>query len=487
MKNYKKIYERAVWLVALGILFLSSAGALGADEPPNRPNIVVCLADDWGWPHASAYGDATVRTPVFDRLGAEGVLFEKAFVSSPSCTPSRNAMLTGQDFYRLGEGANLWSALDVEHPNFVQLLKEDGYEIAHYRKAWGPGKYKAGGYEAFPIGPWKGPERFLEERDPEKPFLYWFGTHDPHRPYDTGIGKASGIDVDGIEVPGFLPDAPEVRGDIADYYFEVERWDREVGEFMQRLEAEGILENTIFIVTGDHGMPFPRAKSNLYDYGTRVPLVIWWPAEWAAQARSEALVSLNDIAPTVLEAAGADVPEAMTGRSLVPLLEEDSSFEPRDFIVFGRERHNTSQMPPSLAGYPSRAIRTPDWLLLLNLEPERWPMGVPGGATLPSGHTWDQGRFLDAGSGPTKEVLMESFNDHENRQYWNWAFAKRPAVELYHVPTDPFQLNNLAEDPEQEARIKSLKADLIGYLEATGDPRFTEEAVIFDTAPYRWP
>lgn len=476
----KRLRHLPFTAIAVGLAALPAVGA-------ERPNILICVADDWGWPHAGVYGDPVAETPVFDRLADEGVVFNKAFVSSPSCTPSRNAMLTGQDFYRLGEGANLWSTLDVQHPNFVQMLQDDGYDIAHYRKAWGPGKPAVGGYEQHPMGPWKGPERFLEEWPRDQPFLYWFGTHDPHRPYDTGSGIANGVDAAAIELPGFLPDTPEVRSDLADYYFEVQRWDREIGEMLERLRAEGVLDNTLVIVTSDNGMPFPRAKSNLYDYGTRVPLVIWWGDRIKPRDPLDLFVSLNDIAPTVLEAAGLEIPEVMTGRSLMPLLTGQADPAERDFAVFGRERHNTSQMPPSTAGYPSRALRLDDWLLILNLEPQRWPMGVPGGATLPSGHTWDQGRFLDAGSGPTKEVLMESFNDHENRKYWNLAFAKRPAVELYHIPEDPFQISNLADDPAHAERVEAMKARLIAYLAATEDPRFSEAEVIFDSAPYRWP
>lgn len=457
-------------------------------KSPERPNILICVADDWGWPHAGVYGDTTVKTPVFDRIGREGLLFDRAFASSPSCTPSRNAILAGQDFYRLGEGANLWSAFDIAYPNFIYRLKDAGYEIAHSRKAWGPGKFKLGGYDEHPMGPWKGPERFLKELDRSKPFVYWFGTPDPHRPFEPGQGVAGGIDPEAIEVPAFLPDDPAVRGDLADYYFAVQRWDREVGEMMDRLQAEGLLENTIVVITSDQGMPFPRAKGNLYDYGVRVPLAIYWPSGLKQSARVESFVSLIDLAPTLLEAAGVAVPESMTGRSLLPLLQgEAKPKSPREFVVFGRERHNTAQMPPSLAGYPSRAIRTDDWLLILNLEPDRWPAGVPGGATLPSGHTWDQGRFLDVGTGPTKEVLMESFNDHENRHHWHLAFGKRPAVELYQVAEDPFQLHDLAEAPEHQERVDALKTKLIDYLKATGDPRFTEEEVIFDTTPYRWP
>ena len=117
------------------------------------PNIVFCLADDWGWPHAGAYGDRVVKTPVFDRLAKEGVLFEHAYVSVPSCTPCRNSILTGQQFYRLKQGANLYGALPVGEPNFMFLLRASGYEIGHWRKAWGPGNFEQAGYTEHPCGP----------------------------------------------------------------------------------------------------------------------------------------------------------------------------------------------------------------------------------------------------------------------------------------------------------------------------------------------
>ena len=154
-----------------------------------RPNILFALADDWGWPHAGAYGDKVVKTPAFDRIAREGVLLRHAFVSSPSCTPCRNSIITGQQFYRLGQGANLWSTLDVEHPNFLFLLRDAGYEIGHWRKAWGPGDYTVGGYREHPCGPEGQFDDFLANRDESKPFCFWFGTSDPHRPYQEGSGR----------------------------------------------------------------------------------------------------------------------------------------------------------------------------------------------------------------------------------------------------------------------------------------------------------
>ena len=147
------------------VVFLLFALALSGEViAGERPNILFCLADDWGWPHAGAYGDPVVKTPTIDRLAREGVLFEYAYISSPSCTPSRNAALTGQQFYRLGQGANLHSSLDPKHPNFMFLLRDAGYQIGHWRKAWGPGDDRALGYQESPCGPGMAFDEFVKQR-----------------------------------------------------------------------------------------------------------------------------------------------------------------------------------------------------------------------------------------------------------------------------------------------------------------------------------
>lgn len=447
----------------------------------SRPNILFCLADDWGWPHAGAYGDQVVKTPVFDRIAKEGVLFERAFVSSPSCTPSRNAILTGQQFYRLKEGASLRSTLDVKYPNFMSLLREDGYVIGHWRKAWGPGDFTKGGYTEHPCGPESTFDEFIAHRDKNKPFCFWFGTSDPHRSYEKGSGEKSGIDVDKIHVPEFYPDKEEIRSDIADYYYEVQRWDREVGQAIQLLEESGELENTIVVMTGDHGMPFPRCKANLYDYSVRVPLAFRWGQKIKAGRNVTDFTSFTDFAPTFLEAAGIRIPKQMTGKSLLPILQADNNGNidiKHNFMVFGRERHTPAQKMPSMEGYPSRAIRTDKWLLILNLEPDRWPAGVPTGSTHPMNH------FSDCDDSPTKSFLIDHKDDPEISRYYNLSFSKRPAVELYDCETDKDQVHNLAGKPEYAGVVRKLKKQLTDYLESTSDPRFSGSTVKFDDYPY---
>lgn len=461
------------------LIVTSLIAGVTPSQESKRPNILFAMADDWGWPHAGAYGDEVVKTPTFDRLCREGARFEHAYVSSPSCTPSRNAILTGQAFYRLGEGANLHSTLNVAHPTFMRMLEQSGYRVGHWRKAWGPGNAKAGGYDSNPCGPNSKFDAFLATQPKDQPFCFWFGTSDPHRGYKRHSGRDAGIDTGKVRVPAFFPQHDDVRGDIADYYFEVQRWDREVGEALALLEERGELDNTVVVMTGDHGMPFPRCKGNLYDWGARVPLAIRWPTKVDAGISVAAMSSLTDLAPTFLAAAGVDAPDVMTGQSLLPWL-SGASKPSRRFVVIGRERHTPAQQMPSLDGYPSRALRSDDWLLILNLEPERWPAGVPEGATHP------MNRHSDCDNGPTKSRIISDQKSEGGARHYELCFGKRPAVELYNTRVDKDQVENLAADPKYRKLVVKLQHLLVAELERTLDPRFTSsDGAPFDGYPYR--
>ena len=481
---YKILFALAVGIFSYAVVPIISHASV-KEANPKSPNILFCIADDWGWPHAGVYGDRVVKTPTFDRLSNEGVLFNHAYVSSPSCTPSRSAILTGQFHWRLEEAANLWSTLDVDIPVYPLLLEEVGYHVGHWRKCWGPGDIKAGGYtDTYPGGrnyP-KGFKQFLEARPDGSPFCFWLGSSDPHRAYVKGSGKESGMDIDKITVPGFYPNVEEIRSDIADYYFEVQRFDSDCGKAIRLLEEMGELENTIIVMTGDHGMPFPRCKGNLYDMSVRVPLVVRWGSTVKGNRRVEDFVSLTDLAPTFLAAAGVDVPELMTGESLLPILlsGKEGWIDPsRKHVVFGKERHVPAQLAPSFDGYPCRGIRTEQYLFIRNFASERWPAGVYEGATHPIG------TFADCDNGPTKTFLIEHGEEAEYKIYYDWSFAQRPAEELYDIEKDPDQLNNIANDPNYSKIKKKLSKELNSILKETKDPRVIGGGEKFDQYPYR--
>jgi arylsulfatase A-like enzyme len=485
MKLSQKLLISVVAGISICFFLTEYYSANNKKKISKKPNILFCIADDWGWPHAGTYGDPVVKTPTFDRLAEEGVIFNHAYVSSPSCTPSRSAILTGQYHWRLEESANLWSTLNVNIPVYPLLLEEAGYHVGNWRKCWGPGDLKAGGYtDTYPGGK-KYPEgfkQFLDNRPEGAPFCFWLGTSDPHRPYKKGSGKESGMQLDMIRVPEFYPDVEDIRSDMADYYFEVQRFDNDVAKAIEQLEEIGELENTIIVMTGDHGMPFPRIKSNIYDMGVRVPLVFRWGDYVTGKRSVNDFVSLTDLAATFLEAAGVDIPQQMTGKSLVPILLSDKEgwIDPvRDHVVFGKERHTPAQESPSMCGYPCRGIRTEEYLYIRNFDPERWPAGVPDNATHP------MTVFSDCDNGPTKTFLIDNATDSAYRHFYELSFAKRPAEELYNIKEDPDQLINLADNPEYREVKKRLHKRLHSILEATKDPRVIGGGEKFDEFPYR--
>jgi len=479
--------------IARTVLGIWLAGVAAAWAPASAqhdaPNVLFAIADDWGFPHASAYGDPVVETPNFNRIAREGALVRHAYVSSPSCTPSRGAILTGQWHWRLEGAANLWSVFPDRFETYQELLKAAGYRTGMTGKGWGPGRTETEGrelagrrFESF--------EQFLAGLGEAQPFAFWLGTSDPHRPFRPGSGEESGMDLDAIELPAAFPDHPGTRGDVADYHWEVQRFDALVGDALRLLDEQGLAETTIVVMTSDHGMPFPRCKSNLYDCGSRVPLAIRWPERLAAGVEVDAFVSLTDLAPTFLEAAGLPRPAAMTGRSLIALIEAGNdeaavetavAVDGRDFVLTGKERHVPAQEAPEVGGYPSRAIRTHDFLYIRNFRPDRWPNGTPNHEQAAYPGAW----YADTDNGPTKTYMIENRDrDAEHRRLYDLSFAKRPAVELYDLRSDPDQQVNVADDPEYAATRDELGERLMERLRETGDPRATGGGDVFDAYEY---
>ena len=464
--------------VAGHVIASRAAGAAAADETQSpradtRPSILFAIADDWAWPHAGVYGDKVVKTPTFDRLAREGVLFNRAYCASPSCSPSRASILTGQMFWRLQEGANLWSTLSRRFEVYPDLLEAAGYVVGFQGKGWGPGDFKAGGWDRNPAGAaFKNFAAFLNTVPQGRPFCFWFGSHDPHRPYEKGSGLTGGKRRQDVHVPPFLPDSSEVRGDLLDYYFEVERFDRDAQGMLALLEKAGRLDSTIVVMTGDNGIPFPRAKTNLYDCGVHQTLAVRWPARAKGGRVVDDFISFTDFAPTFLEAAGLKPRPDMTGRSFLDILTGDKAgrVDPaRDRVFVGRERHTNRR--EGGVGYPCRAIRTDDYLYIRNFKPDRWPAG-------------DGEDYGDIDGGPTKTFMMQNRSAPEVKPLFHLAFEKRPAEELYDLKKDPGELTNAADLGEYAQVKKRLADDLMHHLAATKDPRASGKGDEFDRYPY---
>lgn len=472
----RKVFS-LITVTALFLCVMRAYAAEPAEPAKDRPNILFCLSDDQSYPHASAYGEPVIQTPVFDRIAREGVLFTQAYCAAPSCTPSRSAILTGQAIWRLGQGGQLFGTLPAEHQAYTDLLARSGYHVGYMDKGWAPGNVEAGGRTSDPVGKrYKNFQAFLSEVPKGQPWCFWFGSRDPHRGYKKGSGVRAGMDPAKVRVPEIFPDTPEVRSDLCDYFFEIQRFDSQVGAMLERVEKSGQLDNTLVVITSDNGMPFPRAKANLYDLGTRMPLAIRWPARVPGGRKVDDFVNLTDLAPTFLEVAGLKPPHETTGRSLLALLETTASgvVEPdRDAVYTGRERHAWCRIDGK--GYPARMIRTRDFLYIRNYEPDRWPAGDPRMVT-------NEGLYGDIDASPTKDVILAR-KDSDPRLF-DLAFGKRPREELYDCRNDPGQLRNLAADPAHRKTLRELSSRLTTHLKATGDPRETTGEAPWDAWKY---
>lgn len=464
----------------------AAATGLEAAAQGRRPNILFCLADDWGWQSARAVDELGLKLPTFDRVARDGVFFENAFVAAPSCTASRGAILTGRPPWQLEEGANLASLLPSKFGVYPDLLERAGYHVGFSGKGWAPGQLAPAGRTRNPAGPsFKDFPDFLAQRQAGAPFCFWLGSADPHRPFKKGQGAAAGVRFEGV-MPPYLPDAPAVREDIADYMFAAQRFDSAVGAVLARIEAAGELDNTLVVITGDNGWAFPRGKATLYDAGTHVPLAMMWPARIRGGRRVPAPVSLTDLAPTFVEAAGLPKPADMAGASLLPIMTGRRAAN--EAVITAMERHMDGRTEP-LQGYPMRALRTQRHLYIRNFHPERWPAGDPNAkpADIARFETNVFAGYADIDQGPTKAWMAVHRDDPAVAPYVQKAMGKRPAQELYDVQADPYELNNLAGDPRHGALLARLDAQLMARLRRLADPRASGAGDVFDYPSYSDP
>lgn len=535
--NNSGVQTRLHTFLLAGCLLAAFAPARPA-QAARRPNILFAFADDWGR-YASAYrgldgrptANDVVKTPNIDAVAKRGVLFRNAFVTAPSCTPCRSSLLSGQYFFRTGLGAILQGATwDTKIPTYPLMLEAAGYHIGQTYKVWSPGSNpnapyggartaygKAGGrFNQFSqnvtkmVAQGKSVEaakqelydevvgnfsNFLQARKGDEPFCYWFGPTETHRKWTKGSGKALwGIEPDSLKgkLPKFLPDVPEIREDFADYLGEAQAFDAAIGHLVKKLKAAGELDNTIIAISGDHGAPgFPGGKCNLYDFGTGVGLVAAGPGIKGGRVVDD-FVNLMDLAPTFLELGGVKPPAVMTGRSLVNVFKSDKSGQvdpKREWVITGRERH-VAKARDEMLPYPQRALRTRDYLYIINFAPDRWPMGNPTDITETSAPSLDQlenntfAAFGDFDASPTKAWLVDNRNVTEWKDAYNYAFGKRPREELYVLKSDPDQVNNVAGKPEFKVIREKLETQLLAELKRVKDPRVLGDGTTFDKPPY---
>ena len=513
-----------------------------------KPNIVFAFADDWGR-YASAYAEhqkpgnlcELIDTPNFDWVAQEGALFLNALVPAPSCTPCRSSILSGQYFWQTGLGAILMGAMwDESIPTFPLALEANGYFIGHTYKVWSPGMtmnapmggrrtaFNPAGFNFNQFSHWvtdnahrfgtghtgiehaksamydetrSNVRAFLDAVPEDKPFCYWWGPTNTHRTWERGSGKALwGIEPDSLtdRMPDFLPDVGDIREDAADYLGECLATDAGLGILIEELKTTGHLDNTLLVVSGDHGIPgMPRAKCNLYDIGCEVALAMRWPDRISPGRVVDDFVNLMDLGPTFCEAADVAPPSTMTARSLMPVLTDSGSGQidaSRDHVVTGRERH-IAHARAGMLPYPQRSLRTNDFIYIINFEPDRWPMGDPIGLDglddsdrpEPTAQALTNDTFVtlrDMDASPTKAWLVTHREEHDVEPLYELAFGKRPREELYDLKADPDYMNNVAADPDYQDVRRKLEARLLTILEEQNDPRLMEQPCRYEYEPY---
>lgn len=457
-----------------------------AEKADSRPNVLFCIADDAS-AHFGAYGCTWVKTPHIDGLARNGIVFDNAYTPTAKCAPSRAAILTGRNPWQLEAGANHQSYFPPNYKVFTEAMHDAGIHVAAFGKFWGPGIAETADGKTRDFGLMAGTGKsqandegarfrnFLSSRPKDVPFFFWFGSKNPHRPYTLDSGLTSGKKTSDINhVPGYWPDNELSRRDMLDYAVEVEAYDSQVGSLLKVLEESGEAENTLVIVTSDHGMPFPRVKGHNYDLSNRVPLVACWPKGIVNPGRRVSdLVSLIEIAPTLMALAGIEQANSgmapITGTSFVDLLQNTSKVD-RSYAIIGRERNDVLARPGTEAGlgYPVRGIRESNWLYLHNFTPDRWPCGdVELG-------------LKDTDASPTKAFIEKA---GDKNAYWQYCFGKRPQEELFDLSSDPDCIHNLALESLQQKTMIMLREKLFAELKRQHDPRILGTGAIFDNYP----
>ena len=481
------------------LLLLSQTSYAVASGQAKRPNILIAISDDHSWKHTSAQGSPFVKTPNLDAIANDGFRFSNAYAASPGCSPSRASLLTGQHHWMIGPAGTHASSFPIHYETFVDLLEGAGYKTGFTGKGWGPGDWLAGGRTKNPAGveyneaklkvkPQIGIsdidyagnfQQFMEERENDEPFYFWYGSKEPHLVY-AELGH-SDEDMARVVVPEFLPNTQASRSMLLDYADEINHFDTHLGSIIATLEAAGEMDNTLIIVTADNGMPMPRAKSNGYDYGIHVPLSIRWGQGGQKRKVIEGPVGFVDLSATILETAGLEIPNQFVGQSLLGLLSGDADELDYNRAVFsGRERHSSSRYKN--LSYPQRMMRSGDFLIIWNARPDLDPAGeareiVDGELSAP------HSAYYDIDDSMIKRELLAKRDDAYIGPFFHLAVDKRPEWEFFNVKDDPESLNDLADDPDHAQVFAEYQKKLSDTLTDTRDPRLVGYGQVWEDYP----
>ncbi len=438
-----------------GVAAVSAAGGAAAQPPTGarKRNVLLYVVDDQGRGDAGCYGNPVIKTPGLDRLAAAGVRFTHGFCTTASCSASRSVILSG-----LYNHANGQYGLEHACHHFASFSDVDGLPVrlsrAGYRTAR-IGKFHVAPEAVYHFdeilkAPGNVPADMAEAcRDfiadaSDKPFFLYFCTTQPHRPFHRQ--GADPVAPEDVIVPPYLPDSPECREELAQYYGSVQTADAGLLRLLDILEQTGHWDDTLVLFVSDNGIPFPGAKTTLYEPGMNLPCVVRDPFSGTAGTVTDAMVNWADITPTILDFAGADVGEKqLQGRSFLPVLRGAPS-SGWDEIYALHTFHEVTMY------YPMRVVRERRYKLIWNIA---HGLTYPFASDLYNSATW-------------QAVLKRSDAVYGKRTVA--AYLHRPAFELYDLEADPHEVNNLAEDPAHAETLERLKNKLRAFQERTGDP-----------------
>ena len=428
-----------------------------------RPNLIVFIADDIGWDDYGCYGNPAARTPNIDSLAKKGRRYSQAFLTASSCSPSRSSIITGRYPHNLGPAAELHLSVSPNIPWVSSALRDQGYYTALIGKNHMSVDFSAG-KPPFPkrwdlVDQGRVPENSgleskwvetLRQRPKDRPFFFWLAAADAHRGWDGDLQWNETLygpmhQPEDVIVPPYLSDDATTRKDLASYYNEVTRFDYFVGQMMSALQAENLLENTLVLVLADNGRPFPRAKTRLHDSGMKTALVAHWPAQLKSPGLScESLVSSIDIAPTLLDAAGAERLPSMQGVSLAPTFSDPNATVRRHAF----SEHNWHDYEAH-----ARSVRSDGYLYIRNHRVDKTWQGPADSVASPS----HQSLLALKEKGQLTPAQADVF------------LTPRPSEELYFTASDPLQLNNLATAPEHSDARARLAHLLDTWMRETSD------------------
>jgi arylsulfatase A-like enzyme len=423
-------------------------GTLAA-KSQDKPNIVLIIADDVSRDDIGCYGNSQVKTPNIDRLAASGIKFTNMFLTASSSSPSRNSIITGRYPHNTG-GAELHTEPPDYMISFPEILRANGYYSVQAGK-FHMGPYARRGFDKIndnnKLNGDGGGElwvKCLRERPREKPFFMWFAAMDAHRPW--GPNEFSGIHNPAeANPPYYLANGTGTKEDLSKYYDEITRFDHFIGLVSDELKKQGVFDNTILIIMADNGRPFPHSKTRVNDRGLRTPFVLNWPSGIEANAADyDALISSIDIAPTILDLAGAKVPESIQGRSFSKLL-KNPALRFRNYVFAEHNWHDYEAH--------ERMIRSKDFLYILNSRP-LFPQSGPADAI-----------------GSPSFIELDSLNrlGRLTSEQADIFIAPRASEEFYDCRKDPDQFNNIAVNSEYSKK-KDLMADILKeWMDETGD------------------